>query len=961
MRLYTNIRWIGENGNWYQVGRTDFPLVIYLRENKAMKIIYKFMLVVLVTLLLFAMTGYHAVKISQKNLQDRIGSDSVKLAERTLSEIDHMIADRIEAFSVYALDAVLQEMLKESNEAFANLDDVHGYMNDRDIAWMAEGSEDAGFVKDVLENEVSRELADRIEFYEKHYGEKVFGEVFVTNKYGANIASTDKTTDYRQDDEVWWQEAAEKGLYAEDVSYDESAGVYSLCFGLRIDNEAGQFIGVMKIVLNIQEVINTVSGIGVVSNGDRIEIKLITRDGKMIYSNENYKMLEPVTGYPATLVGAGDESGYFIGAGDRYGEGEELFVHAHSQGYYEYEGFGWVLSIEYETDEIFASVARMRNNMLVTFVGTILITGILGFVICRSFSGSIRKLIDVTKEVGKGNLKVKVDVDGADEISELARSFGKMIHDLRSANRALANSEVHHRLIFEAAASLIVSVSDEGMILECNGRTKDVLGYDREDVVGESIERYLQEEDGERFMEFIKKTLSSDDSNSSEYRMKHKEGYLIDVNVNIASVKDDVEGDRVVCIIDDVTERNEMEGHLRVAREKAEAANLAKSEFLANMSHEIRTPMNAIIGFSELLSEAALDKEHAEYVKIIRDSGCHLLGLINDILDFSKIEAGQLKMELEYCSIGKLLSGIESMLGSNAKQKGLELKILQCGGLPEMVRTDSSRLRQGLVNLVGNAIKFTSEGHVYINVYMEDVSGSQFICFDIEDTGIGISVERQEAIFDSFTQADGSTSRKYGGSGLGLTITRKLAKLLGGELSLRSTEGKGSVFSLKIPANVPANSDDRFDKYAIVNDLDANGDIETDIQFHGNVLVAEDCLTNQMLIRLVLESSGLSVTVVDDGIKAVAEISEGDFDLVFMDMQMPNMDGYEATQEIRGKGINTPIIALTAYVLAGDEEGCILAGCDGYISKPIDQGKLFAVIDRYLERKDDDAFEKAVS
>ncbi len=225
----------------------------------------------------------------------------------------------------------------------------------------------------------------------------------------------------------------------------------------------------------------------------------------------------------------------------------------------------------------------------------------------------------------------------------------------------------------------------------------------------------------------------------------------------------------------------------------------AKNQFLANMSHEIRTPMNAIIGFSDLLTMEELTEDQLDYVNTIRNSSEHLLGLINDILDFSKIEAGRMKVERIECSLKKILDNIHAMANLKAKEKGIEFAVHACQDYPETLRTDPSRLSQCLINLVNNAVKFTEEGHVYLNVSLEQRNRGQFVRFDVEDTGIGIPEDKQEKIFESFTQADGSTTRKYGGTGLGLAITKQFSHLLGGELSLSSREGKGSVFTLTIP------------------------------------------------------------------------------------------------------------------------------------------------------------------
>ncbi len=381
---------------------------------------------------------------------------------------------------------------------------------------------------------------------------------------------------------------------------------------------------------------------------------------------------------------------------------------------------------------------------------------------------------------------------------------------------------------------------------------------------------------------------------------------------------------------------------------EAEVANQAKSEFLANMSHEIRTPMNAIIGFSDLLAMDTLTPGQQEYVHLVREAGQSLLTLINDILDLSKIEAGKLDIEIMPCRLDTLASSVVAMLQPLAVRKRIVLRLVYRKPLPASFCTDPTRVRQCLINLVSNAIKFTERGYVNLVVLVEYREDRCFIRFDVEDSGIGIAKDKQDVIFSAFSQAETGTTRRYGGTGLGLSITRRLAEIMGGTVALKSELGHGSTFSLCVPAGLDVAAQPELVEGSPFSVSRETAQQEQGKAYSGTVLVAEDNPSSQRLIQILLSRAGLDPTVVDDGQKAVVHCQTHSYDLILMDIQMPVLNGYEAVRLLRQQGLITPIVALTASATKEEEARCLDAGCTGYLTKPIDRRKLDAVLAKHL-------------
>jgi PAS domain S-box-containing protein len=510
--------------------------------------------------------------------------------------------------------------------------------------------------------------------------------------------------------------------------------------------------------------------------------------------------------------------------------------------------------------------------------------------------------------------------------------------------------------IVEMSEDAILSFGMTGLITSWNRGAESLYGYPASEMIGESVCRLMPPEGLAELEQIFQNAAAKRQVGHFETVRLAKNGSRILVSLSASHLSDSA--GRVVgvsTIARDISQFKRVERELQSARDVAEAATRAKSEFLANVSHEVRTPLTAILGFAELLLGASIsDSERLNYLMTVRRNGEHLLSVLDDVLDFSKIEAGKMTVELIATSPTQILHEVTSLMRVRAIDKGLELNLEYQTPIPVEVISDPTRLKQILLNLVSNAIKFTREGSVKILASCEGPKTAQpRLIIRILDTGIGMSQQELDGLFKPFAQADTSTTRRFGGTGLGLGICRPLALALGGEISVATTPGQGSCFSLTL--KLPPLSSMSMVSDVLFSVPLRKGATKTAIsrRLAGSVLLAEDGPDNQLLIASILRKRGASVTVAENGRLAIdlcmaATRDEKPYDLILMDMQMPEVDGHAATAYLRAKGYRGPIVALTANAMAGERERCLKSGCTDYMTKPIQMGSFLNLVVAYL-------------
>ncbi len=783
-----------------------------------MKITQRLVLGFLTVSLLIGFVGYVSINASQKVLQKSIGENSVMLARETLDKIDRDIYHRIERWRLYCLTSPrIKEIISLSNREFERFDNIQAYIDKREREWVsAQAQKITPFMESLINNELSQELRERIDFYRSQYGYNVIVEFFITNKYGANVAQTGRTTDYYQADEEWWQTAREDGLSVGDVEYDRGADVYSIDIGVRIDDEDGNFLGIAKAVLNIEDILGIINEVKAVSEYKSMNIELVTNDGRPVCAEE-YKISDAALRILSEFKQGKRHIDYFIIK--QPGQRERLFVHAHSKGYRSFKTLGWILIIEYETKEIFAPIAELRNVLLLISLIVTIVAILLGLLISRSISAPIIKLKDAMGRIGGGKLDTKIEINSGDEIGDLAMSFNRMVGDLKETTI----SKDYMDNIVSSLADMLIVITPDGRIERVNKAVPGILKYDEEELIGKDVNILFSNKEGVPFGKIGRKKLVKEGVlKGREIDFESKDGRQIPVLLSCAAVKDKEDNViSIVCVAKDISERKKMERALQEAYAKLKETQshliqAGKMEAIGRMAsgvaHEVKNPLGIVLqSVNYLESELPqMEERYVEILRIIKDNIKRADNIIRALVDFSR--ATELKLKPE--DINVILQDSLALIKHRVKLESITvIKELE-EGLPKIL-ADRGKMEQVFVNIFLNSIyAMPNGGKLFIRTYSTQLNkikfrvgrrkrdgdyfepGERAVVVEIEDTGSGIPKERLQKVFDPFFTTKGIGE----GAGLGLTVTRNIIDLHKGIINIESEEGKGTsvIITLKV-------------------------------------------------------------------------------------------------------------------------------------------------------------------
>jgi PAS domain S-box-containing protein len=542
--------------------------------------------------------------------------------------------------------------------------------------------------------------------------------------------------------------------------------------------------------------------------------------------------------------------------------------------------------------------------------------------------------------------KAVCELDPTGAVSAVFGVFQDITAQVRTL-KGVQQSERRYRLLADNMSDVVTRIRLDGGSDYISPGIEQLLGYSPGEMTGQTAQAFVHLEDQPLILETFAQMAKGVERMSVQHRAAHKDGHAIWVETGFQLIRNEAGRPvEIVAVIRDITDRKAMEDELRAARIEAEAAAAVKAEFLANMSHELRTPLTAVLGFSRLVEEQPeLTPTTRGYLGRVSNAGKALLSTVNDILDFSKLEAGQVEIKPQPMSAAQLASDTIDLFAAQAAEKGLNLKITGLDTLPAFVRADPDRVRQILLNLLGNAVKFTDRGEVSLDTAFDTAGG--VLSFRVSDSGLGIPADRLAQLFQRFSQIDGSSTRRHGGTGLGLAICKGLAEAMDGEIGVTSRIGEGSCFWFSVPAAEMLSHD-------TVDSVEGRRDIPTGIR----VLLADDNRINRDLVRAMLTPFNVEITEAIDGLQAVELASEVPFDVILMDLRMPGLDGAGAARRIRtedGLNATVPIIAFSADATADSAKGLF----DGFVAKPLTAASLVNGIAKALDWHEEGSFDAA--